>query len=158
MSVPGTSQDFESYVPVYDVIPDKWEDAQAFLVEALKKIANAINVREIGWLLDQELLSGQAFIPATSSNPPQYRSVFRKVIDFSPVVGGVPKAVAHGINFDSRFTLLHLYAGATNSGTLLAEPIPNGADTITMDVMFITITAAASYDRVFCTVEYILEV
>jgi hypothetical protein len=56
---PLDSQEFESYVPVYDTVPEQWEDARAFLVEQLKKISNAVNVREIGWLLDEELLSGK---------------------------------------------------------------------------------------------------
>ena len=46
---PEDSQILESYVPVYDAAPDKWEDARPFIVEQLKRLANAINVREIGF-------------------------------------------------------------------------------------------------------------
>ena len=28
-----TSQEFESYVPLYDVVPEKWEEARADLLE-----------------------------------------------------------------------------------------------------------------------------
>lgn len=79
------SQEFESYVPVYDTIPEKWEDARAFIVEQLKKISTAVNIREIGWLLDQELLSGKAFIPGSNNiisggSSQTFRSVLRKVV------------------------------------------------------------------------------
>ena len=45
------SQTLESYVPVYDVVPEKWEEARPFLVEQLKKISEGVNTREIGFFL-----------------------------------------------------------------------------------------------------------
>src|SRR5271157_192397 len=95
-----SSQEFESYLPVYDTIPEKWEDGREFLVEELKKISNAINAREIGWFLDEELLTGKAFIPGTivpGNNPSEFRQILRKVIDFGTLPNTGPKSVAHGI-------------------------------------------------------------
>lgn len=153
----NTSQDFESYVPVYDVMPDEWDEARPALVEQLKKLANAVNIREIGWFLDEELLSGKAFIPSPTSNPPQFRAIFRKVINCSPLVAGA-NSFAHGITFDANFTLMQLYAAATNSVTFVAQPIPNGASTISMNATNILINSAAAYDRAYAVMEYILEV
>lgn len=157
------SQEFESYVPVYDTVPEKWEDAREFLVEHLKKMSNAINVREIGLRVEEEHLSGQQFIPTAemvsnrSSDSQQFRSVLRKVIDCSPLVIGANN-FAHNIVFNANFTLMHLYAAATDSVAFVATPIPNGADTITMDATNLIITSAAAYDRCFAVVEYIQEV
>ena len=157
----NNSQEFESYVPVYDTVPEKWEDARQFLVEHLRKIANAVNIREIGWLLDQELLSGQQFIPSatatdpSSSNSQQFRSVLRKVIDVGPIPVG-NKSVAHGIVFDVNFTLMHLYGAATNSTTFKASPI--SFQTPAIDVTNINITSTAAYDRGFVVAEYCQEV
>ena len=64
--IPMDSQNLESYVPAYDVVPDKWEDGRAFIVEQLKSHANALNVRTIGFYLDQELLTGNNFIPGVN--------------------------------------------------------------------------------------------
>ncbi len=151
-----SSQFFESYVPVYDTVPERWEDARQFLVEHLKKISNAVNIREIGWFLDEELLSGKQFIPPTpaSGTSTQYRSILRKVIDFSPLAVGL-NSQPHGITFDANFTLLQLYGAATDSVALVAIPInqPN----INMDATNINITAAAAYDRAYAIVEYIQE-
>lgn len=155
-----TSQEFESYVPVYDAIPEKWEDAQPFLVEMLKKVSNAINIREIGWLLDEELLSGKSFIPvavpAGDASPQIFRSVLRKVIDCSPLAAGLNAGIAHGITFDSRFTLIDLWVAGTNSGTLTALVI-NGNDVV-MDATYIVITSPQAFDRAFAVVEYIQEI
>jgi hypothetical protein len=157
------SQQFESYVPVYDVIPEKWEEARQFLVEALKKISNGVNAREIGFFLDQELLSGKQFIPTPamvaemSGSSQQLRTILRKVINCSPLVIG-PNRFAHGVTVDINFTLIQMYAAATNSTALVGEPIPNGADTITYDATNIYITVAAAYDRCYAVMEYTQEI
>lgn len=155
----NTSQNFEGYLPVYDIVPEEWNDAQASIVEQFKRLSNAINVRDIGYYLDQEILTGKSFIPvSTSQTSDQFRSVFRKVIDMGSVTGGVPKSVPHGITFDNYFTLTQMYGAATNSGTLIAEPVPNGGDTLNMDATNVNISTALSYDRVYVTIEYMREI
>src|SRR5271156_990321 len=91
---PSDSQQLESYVPVYDVAPEQWEEARPFIVEQLKRLANAITVREIGFFLDQELLSGKSFIPGGNEvldggSSQQFRTILRKVIVFPGLTVGV---------------------------------------------------------------------
>lgn len=154
-----SSQDFEAFVPVYDTVPETWEEGRQFLVEQLKKISNAVNVREIGWLLDEEYLSGQQFIPGANltGESQQFRSVLRKVVVFPTglIVGA--NSQAHNITFDANFTLMQLYGAATNSGTLVAVPLPNAVDTLSMDATNINITSTAAYNRCFVVVSYIQE-
>lgn len=152
----NSSQIFESYVPVYDAVPDKWEDARPFIVEQLKSISNATNIRQIGWYLDEELISGKQFIPAAvvTGSSQQYRTIFRKVIDCSPLAAGA-NPFPHGIVFDVNFTLIHIYCSATNSTTFNAVTITG--NNVTMDATFINITSPGAFDRGFCVVEYIQE-
>ena len=155
------SQVLESYVPVYDVIPEKWEDARPFVVEQLKKITNAVNIREIGWFLDEELLSGKAFIPGLNNvtnqgTTQQYRQILRKVIEFPGLVIGA-NVQPHGITVDANFSLIQLFGAATNAVALTGEPIPNGADTITYNAVNIIITVGAAYTRAWAFCEYIQE-
>lgn len=153
-----TSQEFESYLPVYDTVPDKWEEARAFLVEQLKKISNAVNIRTIGWLLDEQLLSGQAFIPGATipgNNPSTFRQVLRKVVDVSPLAAGANPGVPHGITFDANFTLIDLWVSGTNSGTLTARTI-SGNDVL-MNAIDLVITSPQAFDRAFAFIEYIQE-
>jgi hypothetical protein len=159
-----SSQEFESYVPVYDACPENWEDARGFLAEHLKKISNAVNVREIGWLLDTELLSGKSFIPAagTSGSSQQYRSVLRKVIDFGALPNTGSKDVLHGIVFDNNFTLIQIWASATQPSNY-GIPIPYAGPTpiqIYMDTTKIVITTSddrSAYTRCYVFIEYIQE-
>ena len=153
----NSSQLLESYVPVYDSIPEKWEEGRQFLVEHLKKISNAVNIRTIGWLLDEELLSGQSFVPGTTApgnNPGIFRSVLRKVIDVSPLIAGA-NVFAHGITFDTNFTLIDLWVSGTDSGTLTARVI-SGNDVI-MDATNLNITSPQAFDRGWAFLEYIQE-
>ena|SRR5258708_4100286 len=159
--IPIDSQQLESYVPVYDVAPKTWEEGRAFVVEQFKRMANAINAREIGFFLDQELLSGKAFIPGLNiasegGSSQQFRTIFRKVVVFPGLIPGV-NMQPHGLVVDGNFSLIQLFGAATNATTMTGEPIPNGADTISYDANNIIITVAAAYTRAWATMEYIYE-
>lgn len=164
-----TAQDLDAYIPVYDAIPENWEDARQYLVEQLKQMSNAINIREIGWFLDQELLSGKQFIPGSNltGTSTQYRSIFRKVVDCGQLPNNSTKQVAHGITFDANFTLMQLYGAATEPppGTT-AIPLPyvdaNTTNNIQLyidgtNINIITTSNQSKYTRSYVVIEYIQE-
>lgn len=166
------AQQLESFVPVFDAIPDKWDDARPFLVEQLKRISNAINIREIGWFIDEELLSGKAFIPGSQnidnlSTSQVFRQVLRKVIDFGALPAAGTKSVPHEIMFTDNFTLVQLFGAATDSLGLVAIPIPEGDPTglgnqvrLDMDATNVNITVGvdlSAYNRCFVTIEFMQE-
>ncbi len=157
---PSDDQELESYVPVYDVVPEKWEDARVFLVEQLKRISNAVNVREIGFFTDEEVLAGKFFIPGVNidtgdGNSQQFRTVLRIVVIVGPIAAGI-NTVAHGITNDANFTLIDLWASATNSTTLVSTIFGN-SDTIRIIGNDIQITSDGAYDRCHAFIEYIQE-
>lgn len=157
---PSIDQILETFVPVYDAVPEKWDEARPFIVEQLKRISNAVNIREIGFFLDEELLSGKAFIPGAEAlndigTSQTFRTILRKVVDVSPLVAGANAPVAHGITFDNNFTLIDLWVSGTNSTTLTAKRI-TGNDVL-MDATNLTITSPQSFDRAFACIEYLLE-
>jgi hypothetical protein len=149
-------QDFDAYIPVYDAIPESWEDARQYIVEQLKQISNAVNVREVGWFLDQELLSGKQFIPGSnlSGTSTQYRSIFRKVFDASPLASGA-NTVPHDLTFDNRFTLIDLWVAGTDSVGFQALVI-SGNDVV-MNATDFSITSPMAFDRAYIVCEYIQE-
>lgn len=167
------SQIYETYLPVYDAVPKSWEEARPFIVEQLKRVAQAINTREIGWFLDEELISGKQFIPSasasasTSSDSQQYRTILRKVIDFGTLPNTTSKSVPHGITVDSNFTLMQIYGAATDPTGLLSIPLPfvsaaSPAKPIQLfmnatDVVVISTENNSNYTRSYIVVEYIQE-
>lgn len=159
-----TSQIFESYVPVYDAVPEKWEDGRTFLVEQLKKVSNAINIREIGWYLDEELISGKQFYPGINNNQ-SFRTVLRIVIDAGPIVSGL-NTFPHRVTVDVNFTLIDLWASASNSSIFVGTPI-NGTGNIAasragLDINYdatnVYILSNATYDRCNIFFEYLQEI
>lgn len=157
---PSQDQILESFVPVYDVIPEKWEDARSEIVEQFRKITDAVNAREIGFFLDEELLSGKAFIPSTTQladggTSQQFRTILRKVINVGPLVAGANTKGPHGITFDANFTLIDLWVAGTNSTTPNALNI--SGNSVVMNATNFTITSPQAFDRAFAFVEYIQE-
>ncbi len=151
------SQIYDSYLPIYDVIPHDWEKARQFLVEQLKRISDAVNIREIGWFLDEELISGKQFIPSANEKTGEqgpFRTILRKVVNVSPLAPGI-NTFAHGITYDINFTLIALWVAATNSTTLVSQQIDNNQ--VTLDAVNINITSPGAFDRAFCIIEYIQE-
>ena len=150
MSV-SQNQSFETFVPVYDTVPEKWEDARQFLVEHLKKISNAVNAREICWYLNENILSGKQFFPGTSG---EFRSIFRIVVDFTPLGIGVASK-PHGITIDANFRLISLYGACSDAVAFTGQPInqPN----ITYDATNINITSAAAFTYASAVMEFIQE-
>jgi len=149
----NSSQEFESYLPVYDTVPEKWEEGRQFLIEHLKKISNAVNNREISWLLDQELLSGKRFIPGTAT-PPQYRSVLRIVVDVSPLVAGL-NVFPHNVVFDANLTSIDSWVEATNSTTFTA--VTFAYPELQIVGPNININSPGAFDRAYFIWEYIQE-
>lgn len=160
-------QQLESYIGTYDAIPESWEEGRQFLVENLKRITNSLNAKEIGFFLDQDLLSGKQFFPGTSSNDSQqFRSIFRKVVDFGSLPAAGTKSVAHGLTFDASFSLIDMYISATDPAAFLAFSLQywsqNAADSIrlNMDSTNVNVTVSADYSaytRAFVVIEYISE-
>lgn len=153
-------QQLESYLPVYDAIPESWEESRPFLVEQFKRISLAVNIREIGWYLDEELLSGKAFIPGAQSQrdlstSQVFRTILRKVIDVGPLVNGVNPPIPHGVTNDVNLTSIDSWVEATNSttNTVVTLVYPNlqivGAN--------ILITSPGVFDRAFLIWEYCQE-
>lgn len=157
---PDSADQFESFVAVYDAIPENWEQGRQFITERLKEISNSLNAKTIGFLLDEELLSGQQFVPSNATalidgTAPQFRSVLRIVINCSPLLPGT-NTFPHGITFDANFTLIDLWATGTNSTALLATVFSN-SDTIRLTATDVIITSDENYNNGWAFIEYTQE-
>ena len=149
-----SSQNFDYYVPVYDTVPDTWEDAHPFLVEQLKRISNSLNARSTGWMVESEVLSGKRFATDAavgSKESVSYNDVLRKVVKFGAVAAGANTA-AHSIDFSADFRLVMLYVSATDFGTPLAETFV-GTE-VTMDGTNINFNSPQAFASADAVIEY----
>jgi hypothetical protein len=159
------STNFDSFVPVYSAAPEKPEGLRTFTVEQLRLHATGINFREIGWMLDREIVTGKNFIPGVNSPSNQtFRTVFRKVVVFGALPNSTSTPVAHGITNDINFTLVDSWASATDPIAL--KEITFGyqpecsvsLQTVGANVIITTTANYSNYTRCYVVLEYLLEV
>ncbi len=169
-SVPGNPNNF---IPENYIFPeDNFEEYDVKLREYLNNMASAVNTKDSGLYTDEEVITGQQFLPTYSTNTAgnlNYRNVFRKVIDFGVLPNAATKLVAHGIPTTQDFSIVRLYATATDPGATTLQsaiPIPYinvaaTADSVQLAMgatnVAITTTTAnyITFTRCFVVVEYI---
>lgn len=161
MSSDGNLQQF---LPISTFVPEKWEDARAYLNETFQKIANQSNAQEIGWFINQEVVTGKQFVEGTNGN---FRTVFRKVV---PYLSGLPNSgtanIAHGITVGSTFSIISLKLCASDRSTpsyfALEYYSLNAADSIRVDmdatnINVITTANYSGYTINYFIIEYMQE-
>ncbi len=122
MTVPP-SNEFNQQVPVYEALPEEWEKARGSLVERSKELANAINIRTVGWQIDFEIVTGKKFMPVSGSQ--EFRDILRKTIEIGALPNNSTKNVAHTItNVNDNFRLMSMLGAATNPITFQSLPLP----------------------------------
>ena len=160
-----SNQNLETFVPVYDAPPERYEQFRQFTVEQMKRLANAVNNRVVGDYQSIELLAGKNFIPGTVS-PTENRQVFRKVLDTGTLPNATTSTTAHGLTLDSRFSLVSLYGGAYDPSTPAAIPLPyvdltalNAVEVrlTSTDVVIETAVDKRAYTRSYVIIEYLKE-
>ena len=147
------SQVYESYVPVYDDMPDNWEEGKQFLTEQLKQIANSLNNKDIGFYLPVQLLSGKSVFPIAGPNA--FRQVFRIVIPFPTGLTAGANTVATGITFDANFTLFDMWCAATDTGSSTAQIITDS--NVVISGANVTVTSPGNFSIANLIIEYMLE-
>lgn len=99
------------------------------LTKLVTDIANYLNIREIAQFELVELLNGQRFAGAATSDPKKF--VFRKVFYFGAIAaGGPPLVIPHGITGITEGT--HMYGTCVTSIPDF-RPIPYSSATIITD-------------------------
>jgi len=166
-----------NFLPENYIFPeDNTEEYDVKLRQYLNKIARSVNTKDSGLYTNQEIATGQQFLPIFNTGKSTnltYREVFRKVIDFGALPDDTTKDVAHGITTTQDFSIVKLYGTATDPGasTLNAAiPLPyvnveppnfNGV-VLDMDETNVSITTTTDdfidFTRCFIIIEYIAEV
>jgi len=138
----------------------------------LNSMAIAVNSKENGLFNNQEVMTGQQFLPTFSiqtANNVNFREVFRMVVDFGALPNTATKSVPHGITTTQDYSFVHIYATATDPGATTitsAIPIPFATPTalanniqIDVDATNVNITTNSAfytaYTRCFVVLEYI---
>jgi hypothetical protein len=157
------------FIPVTDSLPDEWEEGRKSIIDHSRQMAEGINDRDYGGYFTKEGFAGQNFVPTNTTT--RQRAVYRKVIDFSPLIdfsAGAPatKSVAHGISIDANTHFTRIYGTATDPSTAYI-PLPfldvgtlaNGIQ-LDVDATNVNLTSSldySGYTTAFVVLEYIRE-
>lgn len=163
-----------TFQPDIFLFPEQYnDDFRLQLRKYLNDIAVALNVKENGFYVEDEIPTAGLFIPTfstTTSANTKFRPMFRTVVDFGALPNNGTKTVPHGITTTQDYSIIKLQGGATEPGvstinSALAIPmdgIPNNErvslEIDATDVIIKTSMDRSNYTRTFIVIEYIKEI
>lgn len=136
--------------------------------QSLNSVALSMNTRDAGYYVEEEFVCGQIYFPnpvnssTTGSRPlsPEFRQVFRKVIDFGALPNAGTKSVPHGITITSGFSFTRIYATASDPIAFSYLPIPYAAlvlvNNIELNVDAANVNITTGIDRTAYTITYVV--
>ena len=163
--VPTTNVWDVSEISDIDVQSTEFKELLVRLYQNLNTISLALNLKDTGYYSETEFVNGQAYFPdpalsSTTAANPVFRQVFRKVVNFGTLPNAGTTSVAHGISFDTTFTITRLYGAATDPVALDYIPLPyaspTDADNIELNADATNINVITGSNRTAFTVSYII--
>jgi hypothetical protein len=150
-----------------DINSDEFKELLVRLYQNLNIIALSLNTRDAGYYNTSEFVNGQVFFPnplLNSSTPetPEFRQVFRKVINFGALPNTTTKSVPHGITITPTTTFTRIYGAASNPTSNVYLPLPFASPTLADNIeLYVDLTnvvvITANNESLFTTTYIILE-
>lgn len=163
--IPTTSVFEIQELQTLDVTSEDFRNILVRLYQTVNAIALSLNVKDSGYYLNEEFVTGSLYFNATSSDPLLLRPVFRKVIDFGALPNAATKTVAHNLVPDTTWSFTRIYGCATDPIALSYLPLPYSASTAVADNLEVYVdntnvnvaTGAnySAYTRTYIVLEYI---
>lgn len=139
------------------------------LYQNINNIAINLNLKDTGYYTLDEFLNSQLYFPnpalnSTTSQSPEFRQVFRKIIDFGALPDTTFKPMPHGLTITNNFSFTRIYATASDPVGLNYIPIPyasaSGTENIELsvnatDVIITTASDRTAFTKTYVVLEYI---
>lgn len=159
--MPQNSQ--QSFLPTTIILPDLSDEKEFnyILTDFIKKMTAAINQKDIGQYVLQEVLNGHQFFKPNSTNT--FRDIYRKVINFGTLPNSDTKEVNHEISISSTTRFTRIY-GTSNLPDTTFIPLPFASPTTNENIKLevtdqvVRITTAMDYSAftdTFIILEYL---
>jgi len=99
------------------------------LYQNINNIANVLNVKDTGYYDTNQFVTSQLFFPnpalsSSTQQNPQYRQSLRLLVNFGQLPNAGLKSVAHGIAFNTAYTITRIYGAASDTTGLNYIPLP----------------------------------
>lgn len=149
-----------------DVNSPEFKELLVRLYQNINNIVLILNTKDTGIYSQTEFINTQQYFPQQSvifgtNQETNYRTVYRKVINFGALPNAGSKSVAHNIPVDERYSLTRLYASATNPvSTFSLIPIPFASpvlnENIKIEMTGTNITITTGINRTAYTICYVV--
>lgn len=148
-----------------DVRSPEFKELLVRLYQNINNIALSLNIKDSAYYDRNEFVNGQLFFPnpaldSSTSTVPQFRSVFRLVINFGTLPNTGTTSVAHGLDVTSGYTFTRIYGAASDTTGLNYIPLPYAspvlANNIELNVDATNVNVTTGSDRTAFTITYII--
>lgn len=152
-----------------DVESPEFKELLVRLYQNINQISLLLNVKDTGYYSNSIFMCGQNWFPnpaltSASSTQPDFRPVFRVVVNFGTLPNAGAKTVAHGLTVNTSTSFTRIYATATDPVGFNYIPIPYASPTaannieISIDANNVTITTGSNrtnFTTCYVVLEYI---
>ncbi len=148
-----------------DVQSPEFKELLVRLYQNVNQISLLLNVKDTGYYSNSIFMCGQNWFPNPALNSgtstlPDFRPVFRTVVNFGALPNAGAKAVAHGLTVNAATSFTRIYAAASDPVGFNYIPIPYASPTlannieISVDANNVTITTGSN--RTNFTICYVI--
>lgn len=151
-----------------EVTSPEFKELLVRLYENLNSMVLALNIKDSAYYNTSEFVNGQLLFPnpannSTTASAPDFRQIYRKVINFGALPNTATKSVAHGITMSAATTFTRIYAAASDTTGMTYIPIPYASVAgtnveLSVDATNVNITTGANltnYNICYVILEYV---
>jgi hypothetical protein len=148
-----------------DVNSDEFKELLVRLYQNINAISLSLNIKDTGMYNTSEFVNGQIYFPNPSLNSstattPDFRQVYRLVINFGTLPNAGTKSVPHGITITPATTFTRIYATASDPVGNFYIPIPyaspTAADSVEIYVDATNVNIIDAIDKTNFTICYVI--
>jgi len=152
-----------------DVTSDAFKELLVRLYQNLNYISLALNLKDSGYYNLNEFMNSQLFFPSSlssDSTEPQFRQVYRLVINFGALPNAATKSVAHNLTIGSTWSFTRIYGASTKNDRSDFIPLPYASGTLNKNIELditatnVVITTSinySAYTTTYVIIEYLKE-
>jgi len=129
-----------------DVNSPEFKELLVRLYQNINTICIALNLKDSAYYDTLEFVNGQLWFPnplltSATATKPQFRQVYRKVVNFGVLPNTATKTVAHNIPVKRGYAFTRIYGTATDQIGLTQLPLPYASPVLVNAVeLFVTAT------------------
>ena len=142
-------------------LPADFDDFHEAFERDYKKMVDAVNSKEGGLYLPQEVATFQLYF--NEDDPNVNRNVYRKLVVFGPLPDNAVKRVQHNITFTNVIRLTRMYGAASDPSGIQFIPLPFSSPTLVRnvtleadetDIIITTGSDFSNFDETTVVIEY----